>query len=217
MKSTFLKPALIAFVLLGAMSCKDNKTETEKEIEAAAEASETAFEYKIDTDASELKWEGSKPTATHYGTVKLSSGVLLVQDGEIEAGNFEVDMNTIVDEDLEGEYKTNLENHLKGTTDGKEGDFFDVRQYPTATFELTGIENNNVKGNLTIKDKTNAIEFPAAIVIDGDKLMLTSEAIELDRTKWGVNFGSKTIFPSVGDKFVSDIMKVTISLTAKKA
>ncbi|QAA80970.1 YceI family protein [Aequorivita sp. H23M31] len=216
MKSTFLKSILVVFILAGVVSCKNNETQAEKEIEAAAEASETAFEYKIDTNASELKWEGSKPTATHYGTVKLSSGVLLVHDGKIEAGSFEVDMNTIVDEDLEGDSKSNLEAHLKGTAEGKEGDFFDVKKYPTANFELTGIENNIVKGNLTIKDKTNAIEFPAAIVINGDKLTFTSEAIELDRTKWGINYGSKTIFPNLGDKFVSDIMKVTISLTADK-
>lgn len=217
MKSTILKTTVLAFLMVGAISCKNNEKETVTEIEAAAEASETASEYIVDTASSEIKWEGSKPTATHHGTVKLSSGTLLVHEGEIEAGNFVVDMNTITDEDLEGEYKANLEAHLKGTAEGKEGDFFNVNKYPTATFELVGIEGNMVTGNLTIKDKTNKIEFPAGIRIDGETLTLTSEAFELDRTKWDVNFGSKSVFPSIGDKFISDTMKITIFLKAKKA
>ena len=217
MNSTTLKITMLAFVMVSAISCKNTEKENEKEIELAAEASDMAFEYKIDTAASVINWEGSKPTATHHGTIKLSSGVFSAHQGKIEAGNFVIDMNTISDEDLAGDDKANLEAHLKGTAKGKEGDFFNVQQYPTASFELTGIEGNNVKGNLTIKDKTNAIEFPASVVIDGDNLMLTSEPIELDRTKWDVNFGSKSIFPSLGDKFISDTMKIKLSLVAKKA
>ena len=48
-------------------------------------------------------------------------------------------------------------------------------------------------------------------------MMLKSEAFELDRTKWGVNFGSKSVFPSIGDKFISDAMTITLSLVANKA
>ena len=208
---------MLAFVLVGAMSCKNSEKEIESEMEAAAEASEMAFEYKVDTATSEIKWEGSKPTATHHGTIKLSSGVILVHEGIIEAGNFVIDMKSISDEDLEGEQKDNLEAHLKGTAKGKEGDFFSVQEYPSATFELTSFENDKIKGNLTIKDKTNPIEFFAKVAVEGDTLRISSDPIELDRTKWGVNFGSKSIFPNLGDKFISDTMKITVSLTAKKA
>ena len=82
---------------------------------------------------------------------------------------------------------------------------------------MTGIENNVVKGNLTIKDKTNAIEFPATVTMEGDKMMLKSETFEIDRTKWDVNYGSKSIFPNLGDKFINDAMKITVSLVANKA
>src|SRR5690606_17319264 len=112
MKSTLLKTTLLAIVLVGVTSCKNSGKETELEIEAPAEASETASEYIVDTAASQILWEGSKPGTIHHGTVGLSSGVLLVNEGELEAGNFVIDMNTITDEDLEGEYKTNLEAHL---------------------------------------------------------------------------------------------------------
>ena len=217
MKSTTLKITVLAFLALGVISCKNNETKAEVLLDEAAEASDMATSYKIDTNKSVIRWEGSKPTATHHGTVKLSSGTLLGHDGKIEAGDFTIDMTTISDEDLEGDNKEMLEAHLKGTAEGKEGDFFNTKEYPNGKFELTGVENNMVKGNLTIKDQTHAVEFPARVNVSDDKLTLESEAFELNRTKWGVNFLSKSIFPNLGEKFISDTMKLTIYIVAKKA
>lgn len=217
MKSITLKITILAFLAVGAFSCKNTEKDSEVATELAAEATEMAVEYNVDTTASQIMWEGAKPTGKHHGTIMLSSGTIHLNEGNVEAGNFVIDMNTINDEDLEGEDKANLEAHLKGTVDGKEGDFFHVTEYPTGKFEMTGIENNVVKGNLTIKDKTNAIEFPATVTMEGDKMMLKSETFEIDRTKWGVNYLSKSIFPNLGDKFVNDAIKITVSLVATKA
>ena len=217
MKSKTMKITMLAFVLIGTIACKNTEKEVETEIEEVAEASEMAHEYIVDTANSVIKWEGSKPTGTHHGTIELSSGSFSVHQGNVEAGKFVIDMSTITDLDLEGEKKASLEAHLKGTAEGQEGDFFDIQKYPTATFELTGTEGNMIKGNLTIKEKTNAIEFPASVIIEGNRLSLKSETIELDRTKWGVNYGSKSIFPNLGDQFINDTIKITVSLTATKA
>lgn len=201
---------------MGAFACKNTEKEVETSMEEAAEATEMAVTYNVDTTASQITWEGAKPTGSHHGTINLASGTVSVNNGIVEAGNFVIDMNSINDEDLEGEQKANLEAHLKGTAEGKEGDFFNVNQYPTAKFEMTAIENNMVKGNLTIKDKTNAVQFPATVTIEGDKLMLKSEAFEIDRTKWDVNYGSKSIFQNLGNKFINDEIKITVSLVANK-
>jgi polyisoprenoid-binding protein YceI len=217
MKSTFLKITLMAFITIGAFSCKNTQTEAETMVEEAAEATETATEYSVDAAASQVNWEGEKPTGKHHGTISLSSGTIHLNDGNVEAGNFTFDMNSINVQDLTGDDKANLEAHLKGTVEGKEGDFFNATEFPTAKFEMTSIENNVVKGNLTIKDKTNAIEFPATVSIEGDKMTLKSETFEIDRTKWGVNYGSKSIFPSLGDKFVNDAIKINVLLVATKA
>ena len=129
-------------------------------------------------------------------------------------------MKSINDEDLEGEKKENLEAHLKGTVEGKEGDFFNVNKYPTASFELTGMEamgdHTMVQGNLTIKDKTNHIEFPANVNMDVDKVMIESKPFTIDRTQWNVNYGSKSVFDNLGDKFINDDIELTISLVAEK-
>lgn len=217
MKSTFLKITLLTFIAVGAFSCKNAEKENETALEEVSEATAMASEYTVDAAASQIMWEGAKPTGTHHGTIKIASGTVHLNEGKVEAGNFVIDMNSINDEDLEGEQKANLEAHLKGTVEGKEGDFFNVKEFPTATFEMIGIENNMVKGNLTIKNKTNAIEFPATVTMEGDKMMLKSEAFEIDRTKWDVNYGSKSIFPNLGDKFINDAMKITVSLVATKA
>ena len=122
MKSTFLKITLMAFITIGAFSCKNNEKEAETLVEEASEASEMATEYTVDTAASTIMWEGAKPTGKHHGTIKLSSGTVHLNNGNIEAGEFVIDMNSITDEDLEGDDKANLEAHLKGTVEGKEGE-----------------------------------------------------------------------------------------------
>ncbi|MGB3344920.1 MAG: YceI family protein [Aequorivita sp.] len=217
MKSIYLKITLMAFVAVGSLACKNTGKEAQIEQEEAAVATEGAVEYVVDTDNSSIKWEGSKPGTVHYGTISVASGAVLANNGVVQAGKFAIDMQSIVVEDLEGEDKARLEAHLTGTIEGKEGDFFNATEYPSAKFEMTGVENNAVRGNLTIKDQTHAVEFPATVTIEGDTLLLKSEAFEIDRTKWGVNFGSKSIFPNLGDKFVSDTMKLTVSLQATKA
>lgn len=217
MKLFTVKITVLAFLAFGVFSCKNNENQADETLEAVAEASDVAVSYHVDKDNSVVKWEGKKPTATHFGTVSLSSGTLLAHNETVEAGNFTIDMNTITDEDLEGDEKEYLEAHLKGLLEGKEGDFFDVTKFPNALFELTGIEGNMVKGNLTIKDKTNTVEFPAEITVTNEEVIISSEEFDLDRTKWGINFMSRSIFTDLGDKFVNDTMKISVHIVAKKA
>lgn len=207
----------MAFVAVGSLACKNTEKEVQLETEEAAVATEGAIEYIVDSGNSKITWEGSKPGTVHHGTISISDGGILANDGVVEAGKFAIDMKTIIVEDLEGDDKARLEAHLMGNIEGKEGDFFNADEFPYAKFEMTGIENNVVRGNLTLKGETHAVEFPATVTIEGDNLILNSEPFEIDRTKWGVNFGSKSIFPNLGDKFVSDIMKLTVSLKANKA
>lgn len=221
MKKTIINSALAVVIALGAVSCNDaNKEAKTSEAKEAAEATQEAISYTVNTDASTIKWKGEKPTGTHFGTVDLADGSLSVKENKIEAGNFTIDMKSINDEDLEGDKKANLEAHLMGTVEGKEGDFFNVNKYPTATFELTGMEamgdHTMVQGNLTIKDKTNHIEFPANVNMDVDKVMIESKPFTIDRTQWNVNYGSKSVFDNLGDKFINDDIELTISLVAEK-
>ncbi len=79
---------------------------------------------------------------------------------------------------LPGEYQQKLNGHLKN------GDFFEVEKYPTATFKITSVKKNNdkvynslVTGNLTVKGKTNAVSFPAKITYANGTVTLSFKEI----------------------------------------
>jgi len=212
---------ITVFVFSGLLACKDNKNQAETSVEAeVATSPEAGLTYRVDPGQSVITWKGSKPLGTHNGRVMLESGSFSVVGEEIKAGTFKIDMTSIEDLDLEGENKQDLEAHLKGTVEGKEGDFFNVNKYPHSTFELTSIRDENGKtlmaGNLTIKDKTNNIEFPITINMEAESIRLKSEPFSIDRTKWDVNYGSKTVFDNLGDKFIDDEMELMVILVANK-
>ena len=75
MKKTIINTALVVVIALGAVSCNDaNKEAKTSEAKEAAEATQEAVNYTVNTDASTIKWKGEKPTGTHYGTVDLADG-----------------------------------------------------------------------------------------------------------------------------------------------
>ena len=48
-------------------------------------------------------------------------------------------------------------------------------------------------------------------------MTIESEAFTIDRTKWGVNYGSKSVFDDLGDKFINDDIELKILVSAKKS
>ena len=142
MKKRFFNVFVFATIAVSTISCKDNKQSTVEpgEAQEAATASETATTYEINTEESTIEWRGTKPTGEHRGTIDIQSGSISATQEEIQSGNVVIDMTsiTVTDEGISEEDKTNLENHLKGTVEGKETDFFNVEEFPTATFEITG-------------------------------------------------------------------------------
>ena len=210
---------------MGSVACKDeNQNEVEAlEAEEAAVAAVEAVPFEIDPTASTIEWRGTKPTGEHIGTIGIQEGVIMANDEEIAGGKVTVDMNsiTVLDEGMAPEDRESLANHLKGTVEGKETDFFNVQEFPVAVFEITGVSEvngeNMLQGNLTIKNETKNIEIPVTTSISGDELTLQSETFTIDRTDWGVNYGSKSIFDDLGDNFISDDMELKIAVTARRA
>lgn len=205
--------AIVAFTI----SCKDAQNEVEATAaQAEAAATETAVTYKVDTAASNIAWIGSKPTEDHTGNISLSSGMVTVNGEALESGEFTIDMTSIEVTDLQGEGAEKLKKHLSGTVEGTETDFFDVNKFPTAQFAVTGIEGNMLSGNLTMKEVSKNVTFPVTVTYDGDKMMLTSEEFTINRTDWGIKYGSKTFTDIVANKAISDDIKLTVNLVAVK-
>ena len=222
MKKSILSIFMVTGLAIATVGCKnDNREAQTGDAQDAAVATMEAVEFKVDTTSSVIEWQGEKPTGTHTGTIKIAEGTFRANDSIVESGTFVIDMASITVTDLEGDEKVNLENHLKGTVAGKEGDFFNINEFPEARFEVTGVSNNNgntlLQGNLTLKGETKNVEFPVNIDMNGDQLQLTSDTFTIDRTKWNVNYGSKSVFDSLGDNFINDEIELTIKVNATKA
>lgn len=223
MKTKFLNFLAITAILIAASSCKNDKKNktTADEAETVIEAPAKAAQYNVVAAESTIEWIGSKPTGKHMGTIKVAEGTIKATEGAIESGSFTIDMASINVTDLEGDEKAGLEGHLKGEGEGKEDHFFNIAKFPKASFEITGVKENAgktiIEGNLTIKGIKKNISFPVSTTASGDMMSLTTEPFTINRTQWGVNYGSKSVFENLGDKFINDDIQLTVSLKAKKA
>lgn len=220
MKRTLLNIAMIMLITLGVSSCKNGAKETKtSEPKQTLAPTQEATPYRVTSENSTIAWLGSKPTGNHTGTISIKEGAFYLQAATIESGKFVIDMNSITVTDLkQNSGKESLESHLKGTVEGKEGDFFNVMQYPTATFEVTGVADvagkTMMSGNLTMLSISQNISFPVKVNSQDNMIQVKSETFAIDRTKWGINYGSKSIFDNLGDKFIDDDMEITIDVTA---
>ncbi len=170
--------------------------------------------YAVDTVESQISWY----CGNHYGCIKPESGYVSLVEGKISSGSFNIDMNTIHDDDIVDNdmLRATLDNVLKSE------DFFDSKAFPYSVFtimETRKIDNNNyiVSGILKIKDKANDIRFDSEIFIDEDRFVVQSQIINIDRTKWGINIYSKKHDPKGRDAMVvPDIISLKIYLVAYK-
>lgn len=126
--------------------------------------------------------------APSYGQFMKIGGTVEFDPANPEAAsiNVEIDATSIFSANKK------RDDHLKGP------DFFDVKQFPKATFKSskwkkTGDNTFDVTGDLTIKGKTNTITIPVTLTGAGkdpwgnDRAGFTSE-FTIDRMAYGVNY-----------------------------
>ncbi|HYD91823.1 MAG TPA: YceI family protein [Flavobacterium sp.] len=215
-------PLLLALCISTAISCKKDTAAEEAEVTEAVEAAPVTNEaksYRVDAQASQIEWAGSKPTGKHTGTIALSEGEIFVKDTVLASGKFTIDMKSITVTDLKaGDGKEDLEAHLKGLKEGSADHFFNTTKFPTATFEITGLakegDKTMIEGNLTIKGIAKNIKFPATINITENLVLIDSETFKIDRTLWNVNYNSKNVFENLGNDYINDDIELKISIKA---
>ena len=170
--------------------------------------------YSVNISDSKITWEGKKVGGGHTGFINVQNGQLQLEDGIIKGGSFTIDMASITNEDLEGEYKGKLEGHLKSD------DFFGVENFPTATFQITkavpqGSDMYKLEGDITIKGITKSIKFPVSVSNEGENLNASAE-ITIDRSEFDVRYGSGSFFDDLGDKVIYDNFTLNVNLVASK-
>lgn len=151
----------------------------------------------------------------HEGTLKLTSGSILVKSGIIQGGNFTVDMNSVRATDMTGEGAKDLEDHLKGD------DFLSTKNHPKGYFTVLNSASQStgkftVSGYLILKGISNTISFPTTVVETSTTIVIKSE-FTVDRTLWGINYQSGSIFGTLKDEAISDNLNITLNFTFKKA
>jgi polyisoprenoid-binding protein YceI len=225
--------SLILIGLLALFACtnapESDQAKTSEAQEVAADS--TNDPWKINVSDSKIEWVGTKVTGYHTGNVPLKDGDIFVKNGEVVGGSFVMnvkDMSVSGPKNVDEASNKKLLGHLKS------GDFFDVEKYPEAKFELTSLKpyygnmtdsadprqdeineykvtnpTHLVSGNLTLKDVTKNVEFPAQVTVKGD----VADAIakfNINRKDWGI------IYPGKPDDLIRDQIHLGIHIVAKK-
>lgn len=187
---------LLSLAACGGASTEQTKTEDKKEAAAT-----TGAAYAIDTVTSAVQWRATHKGgfAPRFGAIKVTNGSLNVDNGAVTGGSFDVNMNSLTTDPASvteaGKKSTDLDGHLKS------GDFFDAAKYPTAKFVITAVApydsakqksllpgaTNLISGNLTLKDSTLNITFPAQIAVNGNDVTANAKFV-IDRSAWGISY-----------------------------
>jgi polyisoprenoid-binding protein YceI len=176
-------------------------------------AAEFVAPATVSKTESQVRWEASKVTGTHWGYVPLKNATLDYSGGKIKGGSFDKDMVNLTVEDLtDAKSKGNLTGHLKSD------DFFSVEKFNTSSFKITEAKSSNgtdytITGNLTIKGITQKISFPAKVSVAGKKVTATGQ-IKFDRTKFEIKYRSGSYFEDLADKMIYDEVKLDVKLVA---
>ncbi len=172
--------------------------------------------YYLDSASSTIVWTGGKKLVLGYfdsGMVNISSSSLEFSGGKILNGEVSIDMNTIeTSKTGSGGGFDGLTKHLKSK------DFFDVVAFPFSILRITGSEATStglfiVYGELEIKGVKKAVSFEAGFSpMNGN--VLVEGKMTINRTDFGVKYGSESFFKGLGDKIINDDFILDFSLMA---
>jgi polyisoprenoid-binding protein YceI len=169
----------------------------------------------VDTSESTITWTAKKVTGQHHGKVPISSATLDYQNGKILGGTFEMDMTNLTVEDItDAGSNKRLTDHLKSD------DFFSVEKHNKSKFVITKATTTNGKdyqltGDLTIKNMTKPVTFPATVAVNGGKIIATGK-LTFDRTHYDIKYRSVSYFENLADKMIYDDVELDVKLVASE-
>eukprot|EP01006_Ploeotia_vitrea_P050526 TRINITY_DN67469_c4_g6_i1.p1 TRINITY_DN67469_c4_g6~~TRINITY_DN67469_c4_g6_i1.p1 ORF type:complete len:336 (-),score=166.22 TRINITY_DN67469_c4_g6_i1:83-1090(-) len=186
-----------------------------------ADGQDSQQTFKADTDASKLRWFGRNIFGSqHTGTLQLSSGTAtLARDAKdgvaIKSAEFEIDMTSIANTDVDPKWRGVLEEHLRSD------DFFATHRFPKATVELVSATPNTSEcadhshdfvAKLTLRGVTDTISFHGLLFpLEANKFALQAQ-IEFDRTRFGVLYGSRKFYSGLAGHYVADLLQVNVNV-----
>lgn len=175
---------------------------------------------KINLEESSVNWTGRNLLNKHTGDIAIEAGLLEFGGGDLISVQFNLDMNKIRCHDLEGsDMHDVLIDHLKSD------DFFDSFNYPESKFfsrrcrvledGIPGLPNLEVEGQLEMKGVVAPVIFEAVTGFTDDGKRLAAQAcFSIDRTRWGVNYGSGKLFNRLAGHLVNDLIDLEVKIVA---
>ena len=175
----------------------------------------------IDLEESRIEWLGRNLINRHTGTAALQSGHLEFTGGQMTGGEFVIDLTRLQCTDLAGSPLHDvLIAHLHNE------DFFDVERHPSARFVIRqvrpapeettpGSRNLHIRGDLTLRGQTHPVEFAAAAGLTEQGKPAAQAAFSIDRTRWGVLYGSGRFFRRLAGHLVNDHLEFQIRIIAR--
>ena len=166
---------------------------------APAPVAEEAEVYGLSEDST-IGFVGAKVTGSHEGGFKSFSGTVSVAGGTPEGSSVEVTIDTT---SLWADNER-LQGHLRSA------DFFDVENFPTATFESTAITAGDdgsytLTGNLDLHGITKQISFPATVEVDEQGFSANAE-FSINRMDFEIKY------PGKPDDLIRDEVLVKLDL-----
>ncbi len=174
--------------------------------------------YKASLEKSLIEWAGRNPNSKHHGTAQLSAGEIAVAGGKI-TGNFDIDMESLKNINLEGDHlQPVLISHLKSD------DFFFVKMFPKARFTIQSAfplknptfttPNFEVHGILELRGVRADLQFFATLNKLDDGQIAVEAHFDIDRTRWGIIYGSSRFFEHLGMHLVFDPISIQLKIVA---
>lgn len=195
--------------------------------EAIASGSNTDLENRLDDgdyiivpSLCRIGWTGRNPNNCHFGTVPVSGGNFHIDNSAIQ-GSIAVDMDGIDNLSLAGnELQKVLISHLKSD------DFFFIDAFPAARLDIRSGRFNHeeyptqpnceLTGTLDLRGLQNDLSFGATLAKGMDGYLHLSAHFDLDRTLWGITYGSSKFYKHLGMHTVFDDISIELIIVAEK-
>ena len=161
----------------------------------------------VTQENSKVLFTGSKVTGKHEGGFNKFTGTIDLLNQKPEESSVRVDIETasvFTDED-------GLTKHLQT------GDFFEVQQFPKASFASTriipdvstGADTYTVTGDLELRGVRKSVTFPATIVVSPAEVTVNSE-FSINRKDFGIVYAGKA------DDLIRDNVVIRLDLRASR-
>lgn len=173
--------------------------------------------HALDLDRCRVEWTGRNLLNRHAGTIGLLSGHLEFAGGALTGGEFEFDLQSLKCTDLAGsKLHAVLIAHLL------DHDFLDAEAHPEARLVISeatmlpettpGAPNLALLGDLTLRGVTLPVEFAAVSGVTPAGKAAAQAAFSIDRTRWGILYGSGKFFDRLAGHLVNDLIEFDIRI-----